>query len=212
MPEFDRLSGCIEWIDLSFVKRQRTPKWTIQVGIQCHLAGMSLQYTSKHLESLGVGRSHVAIHDWVHKADLQPASTVTEDQIAVDETMIRINGDDHWLYGAVGPETNEIIHPGLSATTTKQTPRWFLDELHQQCYLDETVFLVDGANYLGPVLNEDGDRFQVISSGNRNAIEHISYNIESRKSSFANSFSHVDAETAQSWLNAFAVYHNSRQN
>ncbi|PSQ00573.1 IS6 family transposase, partial [Halobacteriales archaeon QS_4_69_31] len=29
---------------------------------------------------------------------------------------------------------------------------------------------------------------------------------------FANSFSHVDAQTAQSWLKAFAVYHNSRQN
>ncbi|PSQ03707.1 IS6 family transposase, partial [Halobacteriales archaeon QS_4_69_31] len=29
---------------------------------------------------------------------------------------------------------------------------------------------------------------------------------------FANSFSHVTLETAQSWLEAFAVYHNARQN
>jgi len=212
MAEFDRLSGCIEWIDLSFVERQRTPEWAIQVGIRCHLAGMSLRDTSKHLESLGVSRSHVAIHDWVHKAELQPVSTVTKDQIAVDEKMIRINGDDYWLYGAIDPETNEIIHLSLFPTTTKQTTRWFLDELHHQCRLNDSVFLVDGANYLGPVLDEDGYRFQVISNGNRNAIERVFCEIERRTSSFANSFSHVDAETAQSWLNAFAVYHNSRQN
>jgi len=33
MLEFERLSECITWIDLSFVERQRTPEWTIQVSI-----------------------------------------------------------------------------------------------------------------------------------------------------------------------------------
>jgi len=211
MPEIERLDSDIAWIDLSFVERQRTPGWAIQVGIRCHLAGMSLRDASQHLEQLGVSRSHVAIHDWVHKAELQPISTVTEDQIAVDEKMIRINGDDHWLYGAIDLKTNEIIHLSLFPTTTKQTTRWFLAELHHQCQLDGSIFLVDGANYLGPVLDEDRYRFQVMSHGNRNAIERVFSEIERRTSSFATSFSHVDAGTAQSWLEAFAVYHNSRQ-
>ena len=30
MSEFDRLNGCIEWIDLSVVERERTPEWAIQ--------------------------------------------------------------------------------------------------------------------------------------------------------------------------------------
>ncbi|MFT4911038.1 MAG: putative transposase [Natronomonas sp.] len=50
MTEIERLSECIEWIDLSFVERQRTPDWAIQVGIRCHLAGMSFRYASKFLE------------------------------------------------------------------------------------------------------------------------------------------------------------------
>ena len=212
MAEFDRLSGSITWIDLSFVERRRTPEWAIEVGIRCHLAGMSLRDASQHLERLGVDRSHVAIHEWVHKAELQPVSTVTEDQIAVDEKVIRLNGDDHWLYGAVDPATNEIIHVSLFPATTKQTTRWFLAELHRQCRLDDVVFLVDGASYLGTVLDDDGYRFQVMSNGNRNAIERVFCEIERRTSSFANSFSHVTLETAQSWLEAFAVYHNSRQN
>ena len=45
---------------------------------------MSLREVSKHLERFGIDRSHVAIHNWVHKADLQPISTVSEDQIAED--------------------------------------------------------------------------------------------------------------------------------
>jgi len=51
----------------------------------------------------------------------------------------------------------------------------------------------------------------VIRHGNRNAIERVFWEIERRTSSFANSFSNVALETAQNWLEAFAVYHNSRQ-
>jgi len=38
MPEIDRLGEPIEWIDLEFVERERTPRSAIQVGIQLHLA------------------------------------------------------------------------------------------------------------------------------------------------------------------------------
>ena len=211
MPKFDRLKGCIEWIDLSFVERRRTPEWAIQVGIRCHLAGMSLRDASQFLDELGVQRSHVLVHKWVHKADLQPISTVTADQLAVDEKMIRLHGQQFWLYGAVDPKTNKILHVSLFPTATKQTTRWFLTELHHRYQLDDVMFLVDDADYLGPVLAEDGYRFQTLAHGNRNAIERVFWEIERRTSSFANSFSHVELETAQDWLEAFAVHQNSRQ-
>ena len=82
---------------------------------------MSTRDASQFLDELGVRRSHVAIHNWVHKADLQPVSTVSADQLAVDEKVIRIDGNDYWLYGAVGPETNEILQFRLFPTTTKRT-------------------------------------------------------------------------------------------
>ena len=193
------------------MERRRTPEWAIQVGIRCHLAGMSLRDASQFLDELGVNRSHVAIHDWVHKADLQPISTVTADRLAVDEKVIRINGDDYWLYGAVDPETNKILQLRLFPTTTKQTTRWFLTELHRRYQLDNVEFLVDDADYLVNVLEQDGYRFQMISHGNRNAIERVFWEIERRTSSFATSFNHVNPKTAESWLQALAVRHNSRQ-
>jgi len=172
---------------------------------------MSLREVSKFLESFGIYRSHVAVHNWVHKADLQPISTVSTDQLAVDEKMIRLHGQKFWLYEAVDPYTNEILHLSHYSTATKQTTRWFLTELHRRYQLDDVEFLVDDADYLGPVFAEAGYRFRVIRHGNRNAIERVFWEIERRTSSFANSFSHVTLETAQNWFEAFAVYHNSRQ-
>jgi len=87
--------------------------------------------------------------------------------------VIRINDNNYWLYGPVDPETNEILHFRLFSTTTKRTTRWFLAELHRRYQLDHVEFLVDDANYLVNVLDEDGYRFQMISHGNRIAIERV---------------------------------------
>ena len=65
---------------------------------------MSLRNTSKFSKNLWVGRSQVATHERVHKADLQPISTVAADQLAVSEKAIRLHGQDPWLYDAVDPE------------------------------------------------------------------------------------------------------------
>ena len=63
--------------------------------------------TAKLHGEYGIDRSHAAIHNWVHRTDLQPISTVSEDQLAVDEKMIRLHGQQFWPYGAVDPYTNE---------------------------------------------------------------------------------------------------------
>jgi len=120
---------------------------------------------STSLELFESKHSHVVIHNWVHKADLQPISTVSADQLAVDETMICPHGQKFWLYDAVNLYTNNIFHVSHYLTANKQTTRWFLSELHR----------------------------------------------ERRTASFVNSFSNVTLATAQEWLEALAVYHNSRQ-
>ena len=172
---------------------------------------MSLCEVSNYIELFGIDRSHVAIHNWVRKADRQPISTVSEDQLAVDEKMIRLHGQKFWLYGAVDPQTNEILHVSLYPTANKQTTRWFLTELYRRYQLNNVEFLVDDADYLGSVLAEGGYRFRAIRHGHRNAVERVFWKIERRTSSFANSFSNVALETAQNWLEAIAVYHSSRQ-
>jgi transposase-like protein len=63
MSEIDRLNGDSDWIDLGFVERERAPEEMVKVGIQLHLAGLSLSNTKQYLETLGVQRSRTAIHN-----------------------------------------------------------------------------------------------------------------------------------------------------
>jgi len=108
MPEFDRLSGDSDWIDLDFVECERTPEQIVEVGIQLHLAELSLSDTKQHLERLGVKRSRTAIHNWVQKADIQPTVTRASNYVALDETVIQLGTDRYWLYAAVDPQNQRF--------------------------------------------------------------------------------------------------------
>jgi len=108
------------------VERERTLSELMRLGIRLYLAGSSLSNTVTKIEKFGVQRSRKAVHDWVQKADLQPASDASPDQIAVDETVIRINGHQYWLYAAVNPNSNRFLHIRLFPTTTTALAERFL--------------------------------------------------------------------------------------
>ena len=209
MPEITRLSGYSDWIKLDFVERERTPESAMKLGIQMHLAGLSLSNTISIRDELGVQRSRKAVHDWVHKADLQPTSGKAPNQVAVDETVIRINDQQYWLYAAADPETNELLHLRLFTATTTALTEIFLRELRQKHDVEDATFLVDGATHLHAALHRAGLRFQTERHGNRNAVERIFREVKRRTSSFANCFSHAEPETAENWLQSFARWHNA---
>ncbi|MFC6863890.1 IS6 family transposase [Halomicroarcula sp. GCM10025817] len=199
MSKISRLSGCRDWIDLGFVERERTPESAMALGIQSHVAGLSLSNTVELLEAMGVQRSRKAVHDWVQKADLQPESGKSPNQIVLDETVIRINDQQFWLYAA-DPATNELLHVQLFSTTTTALTDIFLRELREKHDVETAVFLVDGAQNLQTALSRAGLRFQMCRHGNRNAVERMFRELRRRLSSFSNCFSHAEPETAETWL------------
>ncbi|GGL65286.1 hypothetical protein GCM10009039_23960 [Halocalculus aciditolerans] len=97
MVEIARFIGRSDWIDLEFVARERTPSELMELGNRLHLSEISLSNTISEFEKFGVEWSRKAVHDWVQKADLQPASDASPNHIAFDETVIRINGQQFWL-------------------------------------------------------------------------------------------------------------------
>jgi transposase-like protein len=209
MAEITRLSGCSDWIDLEFVERQRTPPQLMKLGIRLHLAGLSLSNTVRELERFGVKRSRKAVHDWVQKADLQPADGASPNHVALDETVIRVNDEQYWLYAAVDPDTNKLLHIRLFPTYTTALTEIFLRELREKHDVSDAVFLVNGARHLQTALRRSGLRFRYECHGNRNTVERVFREVKRRTSSFSNTFSHVDPETAETWLQSFAVWHNS---
>ena len=208
MAEFDHLGGDIEWIDLEFVERERTPQQAIEVGIQLHLSGLSLSNTVTRIEMLGVDRSRTAVHKWVQKAELQPADGGRPDRVAVDQKAIRINNEQYRLYAAVDPDSNRILHSRLFPTYTIPIAREFLTELAEKHDVEDTVFLVDDADDLKGALRRENLSYRVEIYGDRNSIECVFREIQRRTSSFSNCFSHVDPPTAETWLQAHAAWWN----
>ena len=82
------------------------------------------------------------------KAELQPESGRSPDHVAVDETVIQLNDEQYWLYAAVDPDTNELLHTALEPTTDKGIAHAFFAELREKHDVEDAVFLVDGSHSL----------------------------------------------------------------
>ncbi|WP_435346737.1 IS6 family transposase [Haloarchaeobius sp. HRN-SO-5] len=208
MPEIDRLIGASDCFELDFLEREATPEPAMKLGIRLHLAGMSLSDTVSILDELGVDRCRSTVHNWVQKADLQPTDDADPDHVAVDETVIQLNDERYWLYAAVDPATNRLLHVRLYPTRTQALTEMFLSELREKHLVDDAVFLVDGAPWLQAACHRHGLRFQQETHGNRNSVERVFREVKRRTNQFSNCFSHAHAETVENWLQAFAFAWN----
>jgi transposase-like protein len=117
------------------------------VGIQIHLAGLSLSNISLPT-SLGVERCCSAVHNWVQKADFQPTESHNPDYVAVDKTVIRVNSQRYWLFITVDSDLNHLLHVRLFPTRTSALTELFHPELREEHLVDDATFPVNGAPYL----------------------------------------------------------------
>jgi transposase-like protein len=207
MPKKAVPSGSIDQIDVSFVEREATPRLVMKPSIQLHLAGLSLSNTVSVLEIFGVDRVRSTVHNWVHKADLQPETGRSPDQVAVDETVIHID-DKYWLSAAVDPESNELLHRKREPTRINALAELFFGELREKHDVDDAVVLVDDAPPLQEACRRHGLEFRYERHGNRNSIERVFREVKRRNDCFSNCFSHLDPETADEWVQSFAFAWN----
>ncbi|ELZ43334.1 IS240-type transposase (ISH102) [Halorubrum coriense DSM 10284] len=208
MPENDRLSVCLDEINLEFVEREATPKLLMKLSIQLQLAGLSLSNTVSFLEVFGIDRVRSTVHNWVHKADLQPESGRCPNHIAVDETVIQLDGEQYWLYAAVDPNSNDLLHTTLETTRTNVIADQFFAELREKHDVDDAIVLVDGAVPLHRACEKHGLDFRYERHGNRNNVERVFREVKRRTTCFSNCFSNAEAETADEWLRSFAFAWN----
>ena len=74
------------------MERERIPSELMKPSIWLSLSKLSILNTVQYLDEYNVKRSRKAAYDWVRKADLRPASNANPDHIALDDTVIRIDG------------------------------------------------------------------------------------------------------------------------
>ena len=66
---------------------------------------------------------------------------LSTDQVALDGTVVKVNGEQFWLFGAVDPETGRILHIRLFPHRTIVTTKIFLDGLVEKHAVDDAEFL-----------------------------------------------------------------------
>ncbi|MFA9516106.1 IS6 family transposase [Halopenitus sp. H-Gu1] len=208
MPENDRLSGCLDEINVEFVEREATPPLLMELSIHLHLSKLSLSNTVLFLEVFGVDRVRSTVHNWVHKADLQPETGRSPNHVAVDETVIQLDDEQYWLYAAVDPDSNDLLHTQLEPTRTNVIADRFFAKFRHKHDVDDAMVLVDGAVPLQRACRKHGLDFRYERQGNRNSVERVFREVKRRTNSFTNCFSNAEAETANEWLRSFAFAWN----
>lgn len=129
MAEITHLIGPSDASQSDFVDRIHTPKFATGLGIKLHLTGLSLAKAVSVPAGVGVARCRSTVHYWVKQADLKQRTGRSPDKIALDETVVKVDGESHWLFAAVDPDTKVILHVGPDAARTTVATKWFLREL-----------------------------------------------------------------------------------
>jgi len=184
MTEATCLRGPRTAIELDFVERVYTPKDVMRMAIHLRLAGLSLQKTVNFLENFGVDRSRSAVHYWVKQSDLEPRDGRQPEKIALDETVVKIDGENHWLFAAVDPETNGILHVGVYTARTAVATQLFLRELEAKHEIEDAEIVVDGAPWLHAGLHELGMHCRHETHGDRTPVERVFQEIKRRTEQF----------------------------
>ncbi|AXR76252.1 transposase (plasmid) [Natrarchaeobaculum sulfurireducens] len=125
----------------------------------------------------------------------RPISSRNPDHVAVDETVIRLNDEQYWLYTVADLDSNELLHTKLELTRNKVIASNFVRELREKHDVNDAVFLISGDRLLQYGCEHHGLEFQYERHGDRNSVERVFRDIKRRTILFSNCFSNARATT-----------------
>lgn len=81
-------------------------------------------------------------------ADLQTEDGQTPNHISADETVIRLNDEQYWLYAAINPEANELLLAKLEPTTNNVIAHTFFAEPRDKHDVNDAPVLIYASDSL----------------------------------------------------------------
>jgi len=188
-------------------ERERTATPVRAFAVRLHQTGCSVRETATILAELGVERSHGAVWNWVHRlADSgYDPPTAQPSRVAVDETAVKINGEQSWLYAAIDVDTKLILDVALFGRHGTDPAAAFLHGLTEKHDCSEAVFLVDQYGYRTALarLGLSGR----VNYTQRNLIEKWFHTLKMRVDRFHNSWV-GSRRSVREWLAQFMHYYN----
>ena len=194
--------------DRKIFVRQRKSNKIKALAILIYHAGLSYRKTSAiigELESF----SHEELRKWYKKcAGLFQPEKRTRRIIAVDETKIKKEGQQIYIWNAIDIEAKTIIAVHLSTTRTSLDAIHFLRLVLEACD-NQPFILVDRGPWYRWAFQRFGLPFEHQTFGNRNAIEQWYSQFKARVKRFWKRFPfHSSLESIKEWCNAWIGIYN----
>jgi transposase-like protein len=170
------------------------------------IAGLSLRDLSEMLCLTGASRESVRI--WVHRFSsiFRPSRRVRR-LVAVDETVLKVNGQTCYLWAAIDVDTNEVLAVYASRGRGIPSTVKFLRKVLDSCE-GKPVIVVDRGPWYRWALERLGIIYFHETFGERSRIERWFREMKNRTKRFHNNINAKKLKSLEELATAIAAMHN----
>ena len=138
---------------IKIFKRNKVPLEIKILGIAIYIQTSSVRKTARILSEFHpVSKS--SVHRWIKKFE-ERLPIITEKKrrkhIAIDETVVKANGEKYYVYAAIDVERNELILMRVYTTRNYLTTKLFITDVLKYCE-NKPKFIIDKAPWLRKAL------------------------------------------------------------
>jgi transposase-like protein len=170
------------------------------------IAGLSLRGLSERLCLTGASRESVRI--WVHRfSSLFRPSRRVRRLVAVDETVLKVDGQTCYLWAAIDVDTNEVLAVYASRGRGIPSAIKFLRKVLDSCE-GKPVIVVDRGPWYRWALERLGMTYFQETFGKRNRIERWFREMKNRTKRFYNNVNSKTLKSLEELATAIAAMHN----
>jgi len=181
---------------------------TKTLAILIYQAGLSYRKTRKVLKLIE-GFSHESVRKWYTRCkELFDVKKRVRRSVAVDETKVKIENNQIYVWNAIDVDDRSIIAVHVSETRTPLDAIYFLRKMLDRCE-NKPLILVDKGPWYRWALKRLGLEYDNQRFGERNVIEQWYSLLKSRLKIFWKRFPyHSSLPSVKSWIVAWCAIYN----
>jgi len=155
-----------------------------------------------------VGRSYESVRQWYQRMSHLFEVEGDHQTIAVDETKMKVEDNEVYVWAAVDVDTFEVIHVDVSEGRSSLDALLFLREVLRRCR-GKPLIKTDRGPWYDWALNELDCDYQKQTFGERSLVERWFGILKHRTTLFWHRFPHNSSlQSAQNWVSSFASVYN----
>jgi putative transposase len=194
------------------MNRNRTDPAIVRYALYLYFSSRSFRLAARSLAPIKK-RSHVSLWNWVQKYSDRVADRFRIDkhqvkQIFVDEALLKIDGQEHWLWIAYEPDLNKCLMMHLSRERTILVCYQFFMQLRRR--FGRKPIFTDGALWYNTACKWLRLRHQVYGVDLKNLMERFIQYLKDRTECFDDHFpcrkEGCSRQHFWNWLKMFFLY------